>query len=389
MRRFPLLLLAVGLHGCAPSTLVTRVEVYSPKARLQELRSAARKESPDRRLETLLTERVAAEARTEAAIDELLRRVAALRSLPGDAWDVYEKQVAAVERNEVFLQGVRAARSAHVGNAEDVIEKASEELTTLQGSRKAGLVLASQASFEMRRIAEELRVSLEAALSPASVVAKGDPAAIPPALKDALDGAVIRLGPELAKASGVTVVKARDRGPYLERLLRIPRDLAGIERRNTFEETVTDPLLTLALNDSEGWKAVPMLVHASTEGKSEVALVRETPDSFSVFALSNDPSGLFRQRLRIASSTVNLLSKLATSYFGLPAGPEAATGSSTKTQAEPETEMAGTVPASARIRIAERRLVEVEDLLRQTPTGPAEVRSWVTRANALLESERR
>lgn len=375
-------LLALALHGCAPSNLLTRVEVYNPKARLQEVQSAAGKESAGKRLEALLKERVAAEGKTAAGIDELLRRVAALRSLPDDAWDSYEQQVAAVEKNEVFLNGVRAARTAHTGKARDVIEKASAELTTLKADRAAGLVLASQAASEIRRIVEELRVDLEAALSPASVVEKGDPAAIPPVLKEALDDAVIRLGPKLAEASGVVAVKAKDRGPYLERLLRLPRDLAGIERRNTFEETVTDPLLTVALNDVEGWKAVPMTAHASTEGKSEVALVRETPDSFSVFALTNDPSGLFRQRLRIASSTVNLLSKLASSYFGLPANPVAPTP-----PGAPVGESAPTVPASARIRIAERRLVEVEDLLRQPPTGAAEVRQWVTRANALLESE--
>lgn len=379
-------LLALALHGCAPSTLLTRVEVYSPKARLQELQSADGKESAGKRLEALLKERVAAESKTAPAIDELLRRVAALRSLPGDAWDAYEQQVATVDRNEVYLKGVRTARRAHVAKADDVIEKASAELTTLKADRAAGLVLGSQAASEIRRIVEELRVGLEAALSPASVVAKGDPAAIPPALSEALDDAVIRLGPKLAEASGVVAVKAKDRGPYLERLLRLPRDLAGIERRNTFEETVTDPLLTVALNDVEGWKAVPMAAQASTEGKSEVALVRETPDSFSVFALSNDPSGLFRQRLRIASSTVNLLSKLASSYFGLPANPDAAKAPSVKTT-ETEGDGAATIPASARIRIAERRLVEVEDLLRQTPTTPAEVRHWVTRANALLESE--
>ena len=380
-------LLALVLYGCAPSTLTTRVEIYAPKARLQEIQSSATKESVEKRLEALLKERVAGEEKTEAAIDELLRRVASLRSLPGDAWDVYEKQVAAVERNEAFLKGVRAARTVHVANAEDVIEKASEELTTLKASRKAGLVLASQASLDMRRIVEDLRVSLEAALSPGSVVAKGDPTAIPPALKEALDGAVIQLGQELAKASGVAIVRAKDRGPFLERLLRIPRDLAGIERRNTFEETVTDPLLTLALNDKDGWKAVPMEAHASTEGKSEVALVRETPDSFSVFALSNDPSGLFRQRLRIASSTVNLLSKLATSYFGLPANPAGQKPQGKDLPNAPAGKDAVTTPAAARIRIAERRLVEVEDLLRQTPTIPAEVRNWVTKANALLESE--
>jgi len=316
-------LLALVLYGCVPSTLTTRVEVYAPKARLQEIQSSARKESVEKRLEALLKERVAGEEKTEAAIDELRRRVASLRSLPGDAWGAYEEQVATVEKNAVLLKAVSIARAAHVANATAVIEKASAELTTLKANREAGLVLAVQASSEMRRIVEELRVNLEAALSPASVVAKGDPTAIPPGLKEALDGAadaaVIRLGPELAKTSGVAFVKAKDWGAYLERFLRLPRDLAGIERRNTFEETVTDPLLAVALNDPDGWKAVPMSVRASTEGKSEVALVRETPDSFSVFALTNDPSGLFRQRLRIASSTVNLLAKLASSYFGLPA----------------------------------------------------------------------
>jgi len=169
MKNTVLVLVVLVLYGCAPSILTTRVEVYDPKARIAELKLEAHTKSGAQAVSKLLEDRVAAEETAIRQIDALLRRVAALRSLPADAWKAYEQQDA-VKRNPAFEQAVQRAKVAHVERANGIISKASKDLAQLRSDRLDGLILASGTYSEMGRIVEDLRVSLEATPSPASVV---------------------------------------------------------------------------------------------------------------------------------------------------------------------------------------------------------------------------
>lgn len=385
---------ALGLlvTGCS-ATLTTKVEVYHPKSRLQALDET---DPAQKRLISLINDRLAAEK-------ELMARSGGVVHLAQMADDVIANLECFEPVLEEVVKGVQtwsekqppATKSGYsrvVGTLETeskatVREAAGEvqeaRLMLIGGALKSKDFL-SRVHEITSRFAENYKASLD-------LIREGDKDAVPSTLVKALerrDVALSGCSQELYDLTVGEVKKATTSSSAFQRRA-LKTDRSGIRRPDEIEETYTDPLLTAALNDKDGWLAIPAATKTSADGKSDVVIVRDGQFSFSVHTLENDPSTVIRHRLNLANSTINLLSTLAGTFAGVdvPGAAPDQDGEDSEDSDDQDGESAATeeISAGTLVRIARSRLGEVERLLGQTPADTAARRQWINEVNALFQ----
>lgn len=166
-----------------------------------------------------------------------------------------------------------------------------------------------------------------------------------------------------------------------------PKD--GVIRRDLFSASVTDPIMSIADQDPDGWVSTPSLVLHQSNSKADILIIRESTGQYHATALKDTASTTTNATARFALASASVVLEAAQQFGGLNLGltlpvgagsdPEAIKAAIAKTPAFS--------PEGLR-SLARVRLERTQSLLERFSTvsgTPAEA-AWSAEARALLES---
>jgi hypothetical protein len=196
-------------------------------------------------------------------------------------------------------------------------------------------------------------------------------------------------GPTPALAETLAAKVAGAATAMAETAVRVATGRDSIVRNDTFEESSTNPLVTLAQRDTAGWTLDVATASMSSSVKSTVVVVRDTPSSYSIVSYDGDAGSTVSEGLRATANTALIALEAARLVSGVPvpslskpsaAGAPAGTATTTASTA------AAPLPSEVYRAIARDRLEQTAGLLKEIPSDDTKRADWAKRVRALINS---
>ncbi|MBI5694882.1 MAG: hypothetical protein HZC51_03940 [Nitrospirae bacterium] len=353
-------------QGCGGAHLYTKVEVYNPTARLEQLNYEEKHKcawTPKKQaLKSYLEKRIAQE------------NLAAQNPIP---WMHYLTDVIeSLNENApqpliTYLkskEGMEHKSSETVRkNCNNASNNATKQLDDLEKRINGGKISNETAYMEIKDIISIFFKDFNAALAIDSSgseklgvmgVVNRTAAEFGPILKSLVEDAGVQPGEKIDVESLIKHVHVG-----IKKSMSAYASQDNIERPDSVTETTSDPLVVLANSDVAGWTDAVTRTDVDARGNCEYVIIRDSPSSFNVFSVHNDPTRMARATLNMAESTLGVIAQIASSYAGLPI----------KLQGKPSTPaeispMSGSLFTTPQLKtMAKARITAVEDLSSRIP----------------------